>query len=352
MPKLNAKRGKNENERGNDRGYELVMTACMILVGFVLATYGWGRIVVWAIYRGRLGSISFSCALGLSTWNFLGGLLNVMGWAYPATLDLIVYLGLVTTGFLIGYAFHRGHSRLVTWCKNAFNTDCIPLILVFLSTAFLLWALVPTYIFNFHDDFHTYIPRTIRMLNTGTLGGNPFAYLGFDGLGAQSFFQAFILSRYPIEYLNGFDPVFCYLVSGWLINDIGRKANVHWLYRTVCLLMFAFINPQYVNSSSLYSGTLMILGLVYATLILLTCETNSKARAMFMMSIPVGLFSSTLLALKSTYIPFVVSFVTLLFFFGLLTKHTAPQGRESHLGDGEIKHHNTFILIDCFAALA
>src|SRR6185503_18663028 len=65
-------------------------------------------------------------------------------------------------------------------------------------TAFFAWTLLPTGVMNMHDDFQTYLPRLVRVLAAGTVGGNAFDALGADGLGTQALFQALALTFLPL----------------------------------------------------------------------------------------------------------------------------------------------------------
>jgi hypothetical protein len=54
---------------------------------------------------------------------------------------------------------------------------------------FLTATLLPTLVFNFHDDFLVYLPRIVRMRQAGSLGGNPFEQFGLSDFGVQAFFK-------------------------------------------------------------------------------------------------------------------------------------------------------------------
>ena len=54
--------------------------------------------------------------------------------------------------------------------------------------------LVPTGVFNLSDDFRTVLDRAVRMSQSGSVGGNPFDFLGLDGFGSQSCLPGFFVA--------------------------------------------------------------------------------------------------------------------------------------------------------------
>jgi hypothetical protein len=182
----------------------------------------------------------------------------------------------------------------------------------------LILTLLPANAFNHHDDYYKYFPRLFQMLQSGKLGGTPFDYVGIDSLGAHPFLQSFIVAHFPLQYVNGFDAVFCFLLAGMLLNDIGRRAELSWFLRSIAIVAFLFINPQYVNISALYSGSLMILALIYSSLLFNACIVRDDKREILWASISFALIASILLALKHTMAPFAVSYFIVFFMLQIL----------------------------------
>lgn len=299
---------------------------------FFISAYGWGGLAARYLYANPTHSVAYDVSLGLAIWVFIGGILNALGLAYPIALDSIVVMGLLLfvisvvtlksekkeglKKFLKMQGAIPGKTKLVETLAEG-----VPLLLIFFATAFLIITILPTNAFNHHDDLYKYLPRLFRMLQSGKLGGTPFDFVGIDTLGAHPFLQSFVAVHSPLQYLNGFDAVFCFLLSGILLNDIGRKAELPWFLRVGAIIGFMVINPQYVNISALYSGSLMILALIYASLLLNDCLENVEMKEMFWASIPFAFILTTLVALKITFVPFAASYSILFFtLLVLLTK--------------------------------
>ena len=311
-------------------GIEIVITffiTVAIVSAALVSAWGWGRLAMPLCYLetasgGTMGGtrapMAYVTALGLGILILIGGVLNLLHIAYPVALEFLFGLGIGIAFIFFALAIRRNPDlvaptnmlhrlRPTSWSKLRISGDVIPWLIILATTGFFAATLMPTSAFNFHDDFHKYLVSPVRMLQTGSLGGGPFEVLGYHHLGIQSFFQAFILTRFETAYVNGFDYIFCFLVAGFLLNDIGRKVEVHWFYRSVAIVLFVIINPQYVNISALYSGVLFILALIYGAMLFAETLDAPDTRILSRASIPLGLFLAALISLKATFIPFALA---------------------------------------------
>ena len=290
------------------------LVSITVLIAFLVSTYGWGRIVVPLFYREAPRSWPYIVALGLCVLVVIGGGLNLLHIARPSALEVLSGLGLGSALIFTLLAIWRDPARfgprglthrLRQWPWRGISLgDAVPWLVIAGATAFFIAYLLPAAAFNFHDDFHKYFVAPIRMLQTGSLGGGPFEVVGRDHLGTQSFLQAFILTRFEPVFINGFDYIFCFLLAGLVLNDLGRKLELHWFYRTIAVLCLVLINPQYVNISALYSSVLLILATAYAALLFAEVVEAGEFRTLAGAAVPVGLFLACLISLKSTFIGF------------------------------------------------
>ena len=295
---------------------------------FLFACYGWGYALVrWTDTRDK-DNFAFLSVVGIAVLIFLGGILNLVRLAYPAALIVLLVSGLAF--FLISFSANakmwlgtrRTGSLINTARLKTKSGYALPIVILIVAVAFYALTLLPVTAFNIHDDFYTYLPRPFRMLQTGTLAGNPYEVLGTDSLGAHAFLQGFVLLGLPVEYLQGFEAVFSFGLAGWLLIEIGKKFKVHWIYATLALLGFISINPQSVNVSPIYLGSAFILGIVFASCQLLEQMEKSDSGAIPIMTVTIlGLLLAGLLTLKNTFLVFSVAYFAL-FFIGLLLVST------------------------------
>ena len=297
------------------------IVAIFFIAIHALSLYGYGYFFQKIDRPPQPTSWSISIILGLGCWIFIGGVLNLIGLAYPWALSTMVAVGLglsLVTLFRATIGEPVVGKRLRVWFAEA-TPFLLPIIVV---SIFIIATLVPPAAFNFHDDFHKYMAYTMRMLQTGTLAGSPFNSLGTETLGGQSFLQGFVLSYFPLQYINGFDLLFGLLVCMLLLLDYGVRLSAPSAIIFLALLSVVFINPLYVNVSSLYSGSAFLLALTLFTVTRIQAVTYDHRSDIFI-GIVVALFYSSLVALKGTFLFFIaLHFVFLIAAIGLATRDT------------------------------
>ena len=291
---------------------------------FLFSCYGWGYVLVkWTSNRDR-DDFAFLSVVGIAFLIFMGGILNLVRLAYPVALGILLLSGLIF--FLFHYsaiaknwlAASRASGSKRPQESRFLSGHALPAGILIIAVGFYAFTLLPVAAFNYADDFNTYIPRPFRMLQTGTLAGNPYEVLGTDSLGAHAFLQGFILLGLTIEYLQGLEAVFSFGLAGLLLLAIGKKFNLHWSYTALALIGFIVINPQSVNVSPIYLGSAFILGIILASCQLLEQIEKSDSDAIPIMTVGIlGLLLAGLLGLKNTFLIFALAYFTL-FFMGLL----------------------------------
>ena len=275
----------------------------VVLVLF-MSTYGWGGLILRLLYRGQRQPASFNAAVGAATFLFFGGILNVTHTVSPVAIDLMIFGGLGLALLELVSLIRRGEY---IW----FRVDKPGLWVMGIVTGYLIYTLFPMIGFNYHDDFHAYLIFPFRMLQLGTVVSGSDTLLGHGSLNAQSFLHAILLRYFSVEYINTFDVIYSFFLSGLLLNEIGKKAGLHWAYRIITVITFIVINPQLVNISSIYSGSLMILGLVYGSMLAVESGPGSL-RETILRLLPVALFASAIAALKITFLIYLVFYLFLL----------------------------------------
>jgi hypothetical protein len=298
----------------------------------MFACYGWGHALArWTAIRDE-DSFAFLSVVGIAFLIFLGGILNLVRLAYPASLIILFFIGL--SFFFIRFSAST-KMWLATWRTGslfdpgklkAMSGYALPIGILAIAVGFYALALLPAAAFNSHDDFYTYMPRPFRMLQTGTLAGNPYEVLGTDSLGAHAFLQGFVLLGFPVEYLQGFEAVFGFSLAGLLLIEIGKKFNLHWSYTAVALFGFIVINPQSVNVSPIYLGSAFILGIALASCQLLEQIEKSDSGAIPIMTVGIlGLLLAGLLGLKNTFLIYALAYFTSFFIGPLLISKDKQQ---------------------------
>jgi len=285
----------------------LPIASLLGLIGFSLTIYGWGRAVNRILNGDRKVAHAYATGLGIVVLTFVGGLLNALGLATASVLAVIAYLGVAFGAIFVATSLYK-------WQKKPFLSRANLPNFVFLAFAgviilFLAEELLPTRVFNHHDDFLTYLPRIVRMRETGSVAGNPYDLLGLAGFGADAFFQALGMTWLPLTSVTAFDAIFCFVLSLLLLAEFGRQHNTSWIFIGLAWIFFIVINPMIVNLSTVYSTSALLLTLVLSTSIMLS-ESDSANR--FRSAIPVATSLAALVAFKNTAIFFAIPFLAII----------------------------------------
>ena len=281
---------------------------------YVIAAQGWGKATLHAIGDNETDrSLPYETSLGVATLIFVGGILNLTQIAYGPTIYL-----LVAAGLLFNTYSNRDLLKISNLSKpldffNKPSSNLVSIVITIFVCAFLIIQLLPTSVFNFHDDMHSYLMRIPLMLGSGTLGQNPIGIIGLDSLGAQPFMQSFSVSAFGLKYANGFDAVFCLVLSCALMISLAHHLKAHWLVTLTGLFALLLINMQQVNLSSIYSTTALILGLTHACLYISDRTPTETPGKVDLDYVPILLFCSSLIALKLLTAVFTTLFFILLF---------------------------------------
>jgi len=103
-----------------------------------------------------------------------------------------------------------------------------------------------------------------------------------------------------------------------LLSGISQRLQAHGVYLLLAIAALILINPQTINIATLYSGSVMIVGMIFSSMILPDSSPPKEIKSLLMKSIPVAIFISALIALKTTLIVFAVLFFFLYFLILLI----------------------------------
>jgi hypothetical protein len=250
----------------------------MVVATLMLGGWGWAFRRTLGLERGTWPS---TVALGMATVVFLGGILNLLRLAHPWALALVAAAGL-----LLSLAALR-----------EIPLERPPLVIVLIIAGIVIFTIVtqlPPNVYNFRDDYEKYFAYPVRMLQTGTVFGSPLSAMGVQTLGGMPFLDGFVVAFFPIVYVNGVDAVFGLFLCLMLASQFTQGRRDLLAMTAVCVLSVIVIDPQYVNISTLYIGSALIMAMVA-----LPMETPAPSAA------ALGVLYAALIALKPTFALFV-----------------------------------------------
>ncbi|MDH4229137.1 MAG: hypothetical protein OEW11_05235 [Nitrospirota bacterium] len=296
----------------------------LALLLFATSTWGWGWLAE-RIVGGHSGSLpggnsntrwAFSMVLGLATLALCGGVLNLLELAYAPALWALLAIGWLVAVAQMVMWWRRGRALpdREGWQWALVSAGPALVVLVFFAV-----TLMPAGMLNIGDDLNTYLPRPVRMLDTGILAAGPFALIGVDSLGVQGFFHAFLLLVFPLTFLNGFDAVFCQALSVALAIGAARFLGGRPWHGAAAAGVVLLVNIQQVNISANYALVAGVLGLFFATealqlrLLLGRGQRGCDRPGILRAAAGVGLLLAFLVALKFTAVVYAGLFFLCLF---------------------------------------
>ncbi len=281
-------------------------------VVYFLALFGWGSLI--ASFLKIYWPFPLTISLGMAGWIFLGGILNLLGLAYPLALDSIVLFGLAYSvlTFLRSWRLQVFSNYRNQYFSKDYLLRFLPAAIVILIVfIFVAYTISSPKAFNFHDDLEKYLSHPIRMLATGSRGGSAFNALGSETLGGQAFLHGFAVAHWPLGYVNTIDSVFAFVLCLMMLLSVALRTGLPFWFIPLVVTVPIFINPQYVNISSIYTAIVLIL-LLFLGLWIQVKEQNG-AFTTWPCTAWLGLVYAALVALKTVYLLFVVVHFTILF---------------------------------------
>ncbi len=273
------------------------MIRCLVAFGlialFSVSLFGWGTAFRRLFHLPR-GSWPATATLGMAVLVSLGGLLNLFRLARPTPLAIVALLGIC---FAVPALDQIAYER--RWHYG------LALLFAVAVLGFSIVTLVPPQAYNYHDDYQKYFAHVVRMVETGTVYGSPLSAIGSQTLGGQAFLQGFLVAYFPIAYVNGFDAVFALFLCLMLASEFSLGDPGRWLATLVSMLLVLIIDPQSVNTSSLYSGVALMLALA-------VIWSDPRERPASSDSVATGLLFAALVAVKSTFALFPLLVLVLL----------------------------------------
>jgi hypothetical protein len=239
----------------------------------------------------------------------LGGLLDRLQAIRPWVLLTFVGAGLVIEVAALARTSSGAGDRLRAWMvANAGTASLLAgwAVVVLLLAVRYLGAVAGTS-FNEHDDLQGYFVFPAKMLQTGSLGPDPFSDRRLvSSLGGQYFLQTLVLCLGDFDNLHLLDSGIAMLVMvGMLVGLAARFALGPG--RTLLLLLVFLLAPlPRANITSLLTGAVLLLGL-YRSLLDADRPTHRLAA--------LGVMGGAIVALKSTLL--VPAFLCLLLFFAI-----------------------------------
>jgi hypothetical protein len=259
-------------------------------------------------------------ALGMAFSICLGGFLNLLNIVSPAILAAYLLFGLLL--FLLGFPDHWKYgSRWLEEFRGAGKISrCFSLLLLaLLLLRFLGEAAPPYYFFQAHDDFQAYLAHPIKMLQTGSIGSDPFSERRLSSLGGQAFLQALLGAMIGPEHFRFLDAGLALLIVLGLTIHFAREHNLLLKQINLLVLWVLLAIPPDINVTAMLVGA----ALFFYLFRLLTVENGDQFASN--QAVVISIVAAALCAAKTTLIPALGLILFLHFGYQLLRSRFAPR---------------------------
>lgn len=269
------------------------VVALAVAGAYAIVCAGWGEMLARSVGLKRCG-VAMDMALGIAALVMVGGVLNLLRAATWPFLFIVIVVGAAVCLRRAIVTVRTGPGlRLPDWR----GAGGIAGILIAVFAVFIAATVIPPSAMNLDDDLKKYLAYLVRMVQTGTLSGNPLNGLGYESLGGQTFLQALVGAFVALPNIETFDTLFCLALSAWMAGTLTGSARELAAVSVLAAFTVLFMETQHVNVSANYSGTALILAL-YA-LLSDPGETSLAPRRAF----AAGLIVAALVGLKLTFLP-------------------------------------------------
>ncbi len=281
-------------------------------ISILISWMGLGTLINYLIFPKNMQDIWLRTGWGLCLTLFIGGIMNITGIISPTLVFLLIGFGnivFLTKVYLIKEKIWVNIKGLVKVCGESH------ILILFLLVNFLLLLTIysgsiSNIHFNWGDDFHAYFVFPKKMLQTGSLGLDPFSEQRILMLGGMSFLHAIILSLGDFRNLNMIDVGLGTILTTGLLYGLSREFNLLKWMNLLVIFIALIIVPLKVNISSLVIGLALFITLFRTLWVFRENKINYISK-----SIIISLVISALTSLKTNFIITLVGFLLLTYFF-------------------------------------
>ena len=292
---------------------------------FLLVLF-WGLTVLfaltgWGILLARQGCNAADWleapAWGIAVSSFVGSLLNLLGLANRAGVLVFILVGCVLSGLSFISPFKilakRANSRRlrVDWKWLALLALPLGALALRFGGSVMIKTFYPNlaqadYVYlNPGDDLKSYLVSPEQMLQTGSIGEDPFnCRQMMSGLGAQHFLNAMALAVLAPDNVHIIEGGVGLAAACLAAAGLGVRMQLGRTGATLLMLVPLIFRPWYINISSTTTTAAVLIALCSA-LLQLFGPTGNRGRIL----LTSGLLLGAACSLKSTTIPSAVILV-------------------------------------------
>ena len=284
-----------------------LLWAGLLLVSFT----GWGRIT-GKLFRGPRLPASVACSLGIAAIVFLGGWLNLAHAIYPRVLFAIVAIGLLF--YLLTRNQRPEECRWLRFWNNASRGSKILLVIALLILLLRIAATVRLGEFRVDDDGSGYLVFPQKMLEMHHFAADPFSDRRvISSLGGSYLLQTFVIAANSLANIGMADRTLGLILIFIVLLELGIAFGLS-PSKIAAMEFVAFLVPQETFNLTF---TILPIALFLAMIWIIFTTPDQSENQQWRSALLLGAVGGALLALKSTFLPYIgaVALIPYLFLF-------------------------------------
>jgi hypothetical protein len=241
----------------------LPQTPTLLWSGVMIVSFvGWGSLVGRFLSDRRTADWGLRAIWGVGVTLFLGGVLCLLHLARPPMVYAHTAIGVALAGF---FAVRRERGPSVRGLRVLAAAPGLALMIALAYALSIVWLYgsLGNPNFNRPDDYVLYFVFPRKILATGTMF-EPLAARRLQTLGGQDYLHAMFTTVAPLRFVHGLDRgIFVVLDTALIVGAFttdGLRAR-HVVPLGLGLLTAFWLPEVLNNSTSLYSGVALLLGL-------------------------------------------------------------------------------------------
>lgn len=283
----------------------------LLLIAFI----GWGALAERVAMPHRGADLGLLAAWGLAIATILGGILDGAHLVSRGSVRLFVTAGVVAA--VVRFRQTKVASAAETsdtpalspprrWTRDRtfLVVTGVALALFVLNVAGALYSpngFVANQVrgLNWVDDFQGYLHYTWKMIETGSMGAEPYSFRRLSFLGGQVFLGALVLGALPLSAVHLIDPGIATAILLLLVIGAARRLDLSRFDQALVALIVLMIPPLSSNVSAFLTGTVLFVAYAFSVTALDRLNVQAYRRA--------GLLAILVAAgcgLKASFIPY------------------------------------------------
>jgi hypothetical protein len=233
-------------------------------LGMLLSFAGLGYLLNLLTFPGKNFDFGWRAVFGLSLFIFIGGYLNLFQLISKTSLLAVLSVGLLAALVMI-YRTRKTIGIRTVSIFHKLKKDKILLTLVLLVSVLLFFryaAAVSFFPFHAADDYHGYLVFPAKMIQTGSLGNDPFSERRIvSSLGGGYFLDAAVLSFGEFKNLHLIDNGLGFILLLFLLWSQARGLGLERKRTLALILLLLLISTPSYNMTSFFLSAALFLGL-------------------------------------------------------------------------------------------